>query len=226
MKPPRLATPHVPRKARVNPHRPHHHAPEYGDFTLQICESGHAFPSGVPFGTGRMALAAPRSPGNSKVNKSLAFVSGYSELKLIASGSRATHRGSVEPTRTFDCCTGTGDEEMDQAKSKLSDNVGSELDALRADVARLSAQLSAYIDEEKTTWSRFLAREAKHAKSALDGKLGDVGAKASEYGDAAKHQAEDLQKATLDYVNRKPLQALAIAAGIGLVLGMWSKGRS
>jgi len=115
---------------------------------------------------------------------------------------------------------------MDQAKSKLVDNVGSELDALRADVARLTEQLSTYISEEKSTWARFLAQEAKSAKSILDGTLSDVGSKAGEYTDAAKHQAADLHRATLDYVNRKPLQALAIAAGIGLVLGVWSKNRS
>ncbi|MDQ0390816.1 DUF883 family protein [Labrys monachus] len=115
---------------------------------------------------------------------------------------------------------------MDQAKSKLPGDIGSDLDSLRADVARLSEQLSAYISEEKSTWARFLAREAKTARSVIDETLSDVGAKASEYGDVARSQAADLQKATADYVNRKPLQALAIAAGVGLVLGIWSKSRS
>jgi ElaB/YqjD/DUF883 family membrane-anchored ribosome-binding protein len=115
---------------------------------------------------------------------------------------------------------------MDQAKSKNSETLAGDLDALRAEVARLSEQLGAYIDEEKSTLARILAREAKSAKHILDDKLSDVGAKAGEYTDAAKSQAADLQKATLDYVSKKPLQSLAIAAGVGLVLGLWSKGRS
>ena len=120
---------------------------------------------------------------------------------------------------------------MDKPKSKLTDTittetVSSDLDALKAAVAQLTEQFSQYVAEEKTTLSHFLSREAKHAKQALDEKLGDVGARASDYADIAKSQASDLHKTTLDYVAKKPLQSLAIAAGIGLVLGLLSKGRA
>lgn len=119
-----------------------------------------------------------------------------------------------------------GDKRVDQAKARISDVITNDLDALRAEVARLTEQLSTFIDEEKSTLSKLLSKEAKNAKHVLDSKLSDVGSKAGELSDAAKEQASDLQKMALDYVARKPLQSVAIAAGIGLLLGLWSKGRS
>lgn len=119
-----------------------------------------------------------------------------------------------------------GDKRTTQAKADLSESLGKDLDALRAEVARLTEQLSAYVDAEKSSWSKFLSKEAKHARQVLDDKVNEAGAKASEIGDAAREQASDLQKATLEYITRKPLQSVALAAGIGLILGLWSKGRS
>jgi|EndMetStandDraft_6_1072998.scaffolds.fasta_scaffold44507_2 ElaB/YqjD/DUF883 family membrane-anchored ribosome-binding protein len=119
-----------------------------------------------------------------------------------------------------------GDKRVEQAKARISDVLTSDLDALRAEVARLTEQLSSFIDEEKSTLSKLFSKEAKSAKQILDSKLSDVSSKAGEITDAAKEQATDLQKATLDYISKKPLQSVAIAAGIGLLLGLWSKNRS
>jgi ElaB/YqjD/DUF883 family membrane-anchored ribosome-binding protein len=119
-----------------------------------------------------------------------------------------------------------GDKRVEQAKARISDVLTTDLDALRAEVARLTEQLSSFIDEEKSTLSKLLSKEAKNARQVLDAKLTDVGAKAGELSDAAKGQDLDLHKATLDYVTKKPLQSVAIAAGIGLLLGLWSKNRS
>ena len=119
-----------------------------------------------------------------------------------------------------------GDKRVEQAKARISDVLTSDLDALRAEVARLTEQLSSFIDEEKSTLSKLFSKEAKSAKQILDSKLSDVSSKAGEITDAAKEQATDLQKATFDYISKKPLQSVAIAAGIGLLLGLWSKNRS
>jgi len=119
-----------------------------------------------------------------------------------------------------------GDKRVEQAKSRISDVLTTDIDALRAEVARLTEQLSTFIDEEKSTLSKLLSKEAKAARQVLDSKLSDVGSKAGEIGEAAREQASDLQKAALDYIGKKPLQSVAIAAGIGLLLGLWSKGRS
>jgi|SRR5258708_6824355 ElaB/YqjD/DUF883 family membrane-anchored ribosome-binding protein len=119
-----------------------------------------------------------------------------------------------------------GDKRVEQAKARISDALSNEVDALRAEVLRLTEQLSSFIDEEKSTLSKILSKEAKNAKQLLDSKLTDVGHRAGELSDAAKEQASDLQKAAFDYVTRKPLQSVAIAAGVGLLLGLWSKSRS
>lgn len=119
-----------------------------------------------------------------------------------------------------------GNKRTTQTKADISESLGKDLDALRAEVARLTEQLSAYVDEEKSAWSKFLSKEARHARKVIDDKVHEASAKASELGDAAKGQASDLQKATLDYITRKPLQSVAMAAGLGLILGLWSKGRS
>jgi ElaB/YqjD/DUF883 family membrane-anchored ribosome-binding protein len=119
-----------------------------------------------------------------------------------------------------------GDKRVEQAKARISDALTTDIDALRAEVARLTEQLSSFIDEEKSTLSKILSKEAKSAKQMFDSKLSDVGTKAGEISDAAREQASDLQKATLDYITKKPLQSVAIAAGVGLLLGLWSKNRS
>ncbi len=119
-----------------------------------------------------------------------------------------------------------GDKRTAQAKADLSESISRDLDALRAEVARLTEQLGAYVDAEKSSWSDFLSREARHARRVFDDKVHEASAKAGELGGAAREQASDLQKAALDYINRKPLQSVALAAGVGLILGLWSKGRS
>jgi ElaB/YqjD/DUF883 family membrane-anchored ribosome-binding protein len=119
-----------------------------------------------------------------------------------------------------------GDKRMEQARARISDVLTTDIDALRAEVARLTEQLGSFIDDEKATLSKILAKEAKSAKQMFDSKLSDVSSRAGEFSDAAREQASDLQKMTLDYISKKPMQSVAIAAGIGLLLGLWSKNRS
>jgi ElaB/YqjD/DUF883 family membrane-anchored ribosome-binding protein len=115
---------------------------------------------------------------------------------------------------------------MDQPTSRVVDLLTGDVDALRAEVARLSEQLDLYIKEEKSVMARILARQATGAKRVLADELAKASATAGEYTDAAKGHIGDMRDATLSYVSKKPLQSLAVVAGIGLVLGLLSKGRS
>ena len=109
---------------------------------------------------------------------------------------------------------------MDQLKTK--DAVLSDIESLRADVARMAGQLGQFIDDEKSTLSRFLSKEGKAAKQVMDDKLGNARDKAGVYAGAAKDQAIDLQRGLINHVTANPLQAVAIATGIGLLYGLWA----
>jgi ElaB/YqjD/DUF883 family membrane-anchored ribosome-binding protein len=115
---------------------------------------------------------------------------------------------------------------MDQPTSKVANLITGDVDALRAEVARLSQQLGIYVREEKSLLARLLSSQAKDAKRALDDRLSDASIIAGDYSNAAGKHAARLQNSALGYVNRKPLQSLAIVAGVGLVLGFLSRGRS
>ena len=60
----------------------------------------------------------------------------------------------------------------------------------------------------------------------MDDELAKARARAAGYTDTAKGHIADLKDATLSKVSKKPLRSLAVIAGIGLVLGLFRKGRS
>ena len=115
---------------------------------------------------------------------------------------------------------------MDQPTSRVVDLLTGDVDALRAEVARLSEQLGLYIKEEKSVMARILARKATSAKRVLDDERAEANNTAGDYTSSAKSHIADLQDATLSYVSKRPLQSLAVVASIGLVLGLLSRGRS
>jgi len=53
----------------------------------------------------------------------------------------------------------------------------------------------------------------------------DAADRASALGDEAKRSARSVEDAVIDYVDREPLKALAIALGTGAVFGLWLRRR-
>ncbi len=67
-----------------------------------------------------------------------------------------------------------------------------------------------------------LASEAKHYAAA---RASDAKDTAAQWVETSKQKASEAGDKTVDYIQRNPFQALAIAAGIGFVAGMILKRR-
>lgn len=93
-------------------------------------------------------------------------------------------------------------------------DLAADLAALRADIARLS-----------DTMSGLVKAQANSAGAAVKGAMGDardqLSQAAAQAQDSALGAAADLERK----IEKNPLTAVLIAAGIGMVLGMMSKSR-
>jgi ElaB/YqjD/DUF883 family membrane-anchored ribosome-binding protein len=91
-------------------------------------------------------------------------------------------------------------------------HIGAELRALKSDVARLGQQMAALASATGNDAYRGARRQARRARENLDSAV-------TEAGEAALDAAENISDTLEDAVNRRPLAALAIAAGVGFVVG-------
>jgi ElaB/YqjD/DUF883 family membrane-anchored ribosome-binding protein len=93
-------------------------------------------------------------------------------------------------------------------------DLSADLDALRADIARLS-----------DTMAGLVRAQANSAGAAVRGAVGDareqLAQAANQAQDSALGAAAELERR----IERNPLTAVLIAAGIGMALGMMSKSR-
>ncbi len=102
----------------------------------------------------------------------------------------------------------------DKTGEGAAPELAAELAALRADIARLS-----------DTMAGLIRRQADAAGAAVKGAVGDVRNQISQ---AASHAQESACGAAADVerrIEKNPLTAVLIAAGIGMALGMMTKSR-
>lgn len=102
----------------------------------------------------------------------------------------------------------------DKTGESAASDLAADLAALRADVARLSDTMAAFVRDQADT-----------AGAAMRGAVGDardqLSQAAAQAQDRALGAAADLERR----IEKNPLTAVLIAAGIGLALGMMSKSR-
>src|SRR5215468_1437677 len=103
--------------------------------------------------------------------------------------------------------------ESGKAASAASGDIQADLQALRDDVTRLATQIAdIFAAKGNVAWSR--------AKTNVEGVVSDVGAKGQEAIDAA-HKVVD---AIDESLQTRPYTTLAVALGIGFLLGaMWRR---
>lgn len=95
-------------------------------------------------------------------------------------------------------------------------NSGDEAQYLRSELADLKRDLNALLAKA----SALADREIRSAWNQLSGQLGSAQGSARGMAGQAGDQLSRGIDLTSDYVRDKPLQSLAIAAGVGLLLGM------
>jgi len=96
--------------------------------------------------------------------------------------------------------------------SDAGDDVRAQLDALRSDVAGLTAALGDYVKEQRNAMKSSAAAGLDALKSAGRAGVEVTGRKASE----VKSSAEDM-------VRENPTSAVAISAALGFVVGLLSR---
>src|ERR1700691_1372081 len=93
-------------------------------------------------------------------------------------------------------------------------DLSADLDALRADIARLS-----------DTMAGLVRAQANSAGAAVRGAVGDAREQLAQAANQAQERALGAAADLERRIERNPLTAVLIAAGIGIALGMMSKSR-
>jgi ElaB/YqjD/DUF883 family membrane-anchored ribosome-binding protein len=118
------------------------------------------------------------------------------------------------------------------SSTRVSD-VSSEIDTLRSDLSRLASAVGGLVSDQ----ARATSSDAQSAWSSLgktvSSRASDAYDKASRWSsrgsDMASDAADSLQKANShleDTIERNPIAAVLVAAGIGLAIGLMSRSRS
>ena len=102
--------------------------------------------------------------------------------------------------------------ETRKAAAAASGDINADLDALRADVTRLTNQIADILAAKgNVAWGR--------AKSNVEGMVSDATAKGQEAVDAVREVGDNLVDAVDESLRKRPYTTLALALGIGFLFG-------
>jgi ElaB/YqjD/DUF883 family membrane-anchored ribosome-binding protein len=103
--------------------------------------------------------------------------------------------------------------ETRKAAAAASGDINADLEALRADVARLTNQIGDILSSKgNAAWGR--------AKSNVEGVMSEATAKGQEAVDAVREVSDNMVGAIDESLKKRPYTTLAIAVGIGFLLGI------
>lgn len=104
----------------------------------------------------------------------------------------------------------TPSQDSETSESTATDRFRSQGGAVKEEVRELG-RVTREAAQEKLNEARRVAEEAyQHGRQ-----------KAEELYDQSKRKAGDVEDQVIDYIREKPLKALAIAAGVGMLLGVF-----
>jgi ElaB/YqjD/DUF883 family membrane-anchored ribosome-binding protein len=107
--------------------------------------------------------------------------------------------------------------ESGRAASAASGDIRADLEALRNDVAHLTARIAdIFASKGNAAWTR--------TRSTLEGVVSDAGAKGQEAADAVREAGDDIADAIHDSLKKRPYAVLALAVGVGFLFGaIWRR---
>jgi ElaB/YqjD/DUF883 family membrane-anchored ribosome-binding protein len=106
--------------------------------------------------------------------------------------------------------------ESAKAASAASGDIQTDLEALRADVARLTSQIGdIFASRGSAAWGRAKA----NIQSNLEGVMSDATAKGQEAVDAVREVSDNMIGAIDESLKKRPYTTLALAVGIGFLFG-------
>lgn len=106
----------------------------------------------------------------------------------------------------------TAETENASAENASVDELSDQIEKIRADIGDLTKIISDLAGDK-----------AKELRSAVTGRLADAEAQGRDAVARAEDQFASLNRDAEAYVRRNPVQALAMAAGFGIVLGWLSR---
>ena len=106
----------------------------------------------------------------------------------------------------------TGTKGADAEDGRPADDLGADIEQLKADIAALTEQLK-------------LMREHSYgaARRAASEGIDDLRARGEAAYESIKANADDLERQLADTVREKPITSLAIAAGVGFLFALISR---
>jgi ElaB/YqjD/DUF883 family membrane-anchored ribosome-binding protein len=103
--------------------------------------------------------------------------------------------------------------ESRHAASAASGDIQADLDALRKDVSKLANEIADIMSSKgNVAWGR--------AKANVEGIMSDATAKGQEAVDAVKEVSDNMVGAIDESLKKRPYTTLALAVGIGFLLGI------
>jgi ElaB/YqjD/DUF883 family membrane-anchored ribosome-binding protein len=106
--------------------------------------------------------------------------------------------------------------ESAKAASAAGGDIQTDLEALRADVARLTSQIADILGSKgSAAWGRAKA----NIQSNIEGVMSDATAKGQEAVDAVREVSDNMIGAIDESLKKRPYTTLALAVGIGFLFG-------
>ncbi len=98
-------------------------------------------------------------------------------------------------------------------------NTSREIGKLKEEVAGLAQQLGTVVDSAKDDTLGEVRAQMQRVKRSLDDVLAEAGDKGQEAATAVKDVADTFAETIEETMHERPLMTLALAAGVGFVLG-------
>lgn len=110
----------------------------------------------------------------------------------------------------------------EESLNHKSPDLSAELTQLRDDFGHLASSVSELVKQQASSASNALRDQATKASNAMASNLSDLGTSASSMTEGAQASVMTASRDIEASIERNPLTAVMVAAGIGMVLGMIS----
>ena len=100
------------------------------------------------------------------------------------------------------------------------DRLQKELESVKADISSLASQIGTALNDLTGNAQRQARRTFRQAKANIDGVVSDMSKHGSAALDAAQETAATLEDSLEEAITQRPLAAVGVALGLGLLIGM------
>jgi ElaB/YqjD/DUF883 family membrane-anchored ribosome-binding protein len=107
-----------------------------------------------------------------------------------------------------------------RARAAAVDHIGDDLQRLRADIVRLAEDVGSSLTETGDDALSEVKTQIQRIKDRMDAVISDVGEKGREATEAMRDVTHDFAETVEESVRARPLTALALAIGVGVLFGV------